>query len=470
MENQATWLSHLENAIPAEAYGYKVCTYAVALEGWRRGLSLKFFRSFIDNKWSLRYTLSNDKREHSFAVSRGDLVTKGAMKICIDKNLTKEFLSDAAVPVAEGKSFEKETDDSDIVNYASFIGYPLVIKPTGGGAGKGVIANILNEEDLKSALKYVRKTLNFPEIIIEEHVDGEDCRVYVIEDEIIGAVKRIPANVIGDGKHTIRELIDLKNTERESNPYLKGRSIKINNELRTHLSSLALTLDSIPEAGKQIFLSEKCNVSNGGEPIDVTDELTPEIRETAIKALNAIPGLVQGAVDMIISREDNKGVVLEVNSKADISLHLFPVSGQARDIPSAILDYYFPETKSVTKKTNLYFDFKSIKEPLESGLFKEVIVAPVPNFKHQVKSFTVSGDVQGVGYREWVRKKAISLKLNGFTKILKSGKGFVVVSGPKEKIEAFRKVVNHKGPKNAKVERVSEKTYLKPVKIGFEVK
>lgn len=407
MTENTSWLSNLNEAIPVEAYGTNVCTYTVALEGWRRGLTLKFFTKFIGEKWNLRFSLSNSSgREREFAVSRGDLVTQGAIKICSDNNLTREFLSDANI-------------------------------------------SMLDEN---------------------EHFIGEDYRIYVIEDKIIGAVKKLPANVTGNGSKTIKQLINEKNIEREENPYLKGRPIKIDKELKNYLQSLNLSLESVPEKGQRVFLSKDSNITAGGESIDVTDELTPEIKSMAIQALNAIPGLVQGAVEMKVNQENNSAVVLNISSKADISLHLFPVEGEARDIPAAIIDYYFPETKDANKKTNLFFDFKSISKPLEAGLLQEVMVPSVPEFRHQAKSFTVSGEVQSASYREWVQGKAISLKLNGFTKELLSGKVQVVISGPKAKMEKFEVIINTKSPKAANVTQVTEKLYKKPIKIGFEIK
>src|SRR5690625_359391 len=94
------WLPHLETSIPKDMQGYKVSSYAVALEGWRRGLTLKY----IDrqrNPLKVRYSLSDGHNEYIFAGSRGNLVTDEAIRICIDKHLTKKYLQEANVPTPE---------------------------------------------------------------------------------------------------------------------------------------------------------------------------------------------------------------------------------------------------------------------------------------------------------------------------------------------------------------------------------
>ncbi|ART78083.1 Cyanophycin synthetase [Sutcliffiella horikoshii] len=465
------WLPHLTNAIPQEAYGYKICTYTVALEGWRRGLELFFYSSFINGKLNLRYSLSNGKKTHHFSATRGDLTTKGAVKICINKNLTKEFLSDAGVSVPLGDNFDETATDDQIVEVAKKIGFPLVVKPSDGSAGKGVVANIQNEQELREALVYVRKNLKLPAVMLEQFVKGEDFRIYVIEDRVLGAVTRIPANVIGDGKSTIKELVEAKNINRDKNPYMFNKPIRLNNEAKKLLTALNLNFNSVLEEGRRIFLAEKSNVSAGGDPVDITNTLTPEIKEMAIGALNAIPGLVQGAVDMVVNKETNNGVVLEINSKAEVSLHTFPAEGEPRDLPSDIIDYYFPETKNMVniRNTKLFFDFDSIIQPIEAGLFKEIKVPNVPKYKHKVRAIRVSGKVQNVGYRKWVMKKAISLKLNGYAKNLKNGDVLVVVSGPSDNLEKMRKTLDKTSPKDATVKNVTEKSYSKPIKIGFTI-
>ncbi|GAB3789621.1 acylphosphatase [Virgibacillus kimchii] len=469
-----TWLSHLDESLPDSAFGYKLCIYTIALEGWRRGLNLKFFNVYRNDRGTLkltvRFSLSNNEKEHRFAVSRGDLVSKKAINICVDKDLTKKYLLKSNVPTPKGESFDGSQSNNEVMNYFKTLDYPVVLKPSDAGGGKGVITNIKTTAQLQKALEYVRGDLNYKDVILERYIVGEDHRIYVVDDEVVGVYKRIAANVIGDGESTIGKLIDKKNKERKKNPYLYGRLIKKDKEMNTYLASKNLTLDSIPKENERIFIREKGSLSAGGEPIDVTDEISSNVKETAINAVKAIPGLIHGAVDMIIDNDSNVGIVNEVNSKPQISNHLYPVEGYARDIPKAIIDYYFPETKNKVKNTSLYFDFDSILPPLANGNVKEIRVPSIPYKKTTLKKFVISGKVQKVGYRIWLRKQAHGLKLNGFVENKKNGDVKVVVAGNDESLKQFKSIIETEACKKARVTKVVEKEWNKPIKVGFEIR
>ncbi|MHC0552916.1 ATP-binding protein [Salinicoccus sp. CNSTN-B1] len=92
-------------------------------------------------------------------MTRGDLVSKEAVKICINKDLTKKHLVEAGVKTPQGEVFNKNDSDEEIQKYAEQLGYPLVLKPTDGTGGAGVIANIKNAEEIQQALQYVRVQL-----------------------------------------------------------------------------------------------------------------------------------------------------------------------------------------------------------------------------------------------------------------------------------------------------------------------
>lgn len=470
MQNNITnWLPHLEGAVPLEARRNKLGMYSIALEGWRRGLTLKFYKTYSGKKEKIKYSLSYGEKKHKFYKSAGDKVTKEAVKICINKSKTKEYLSKAGVPVPKGKKFEVEATDEEIIKYSESMGFPLVVKPIDQYGGKGVISNIQDIESLKKALFYVRQELKFPEVLVEQFIPGDEFRIYVVGNKVIGAVNRVPANVVGDGINSIKNLIDMKNRERRKNPNLYLNPIKIDQELLNTIHSSGFTLESIPEEGERIFLRNNSNVSMGGDPIDVTDELSPEITNIALKAVKAVPGLAQCGLDMIVDKKNNSGVVIELNSKPMLGLHLFPVEGRARDVSKAIIDYYFPETINI-EKSNLYFDFDRIIQILKDNIAKSVTVSPTPIGKIYAKKYIITGKVQGVGYRNWIKRKALSQNLHGYTKNLKNGKVVVVVSSPnKEDVDRFKNICSQ-GPTKAEVRKVTEYSWDKPLKVGFEIK
>lgn len=470
-DNRDRWLPHLEGAVPTAAQGKRISTYTLALEGWRRGITLNFYSQYDKkNRQKIRYSLSYKGKKHHFSLSKGDKVTDEAFRICDNKDLTKKYLAKAGVPVPEGKRFKANIDDEEILNYAKALGYPLVLKPISGNGGKGVFANIKSEDILKDALPYVRQELKCPDVIIEQYIPFEkEFRIIVLEDRVLGAMNRIPANIIGDGVHSIRQLIQLKNEQRRKNPHLTNRLIKIDMEVQNLIKAAGYTLDSVLAEGEQLFLRVQSNLSNGGDSVDVTDRLTPELEEIAIRATKAIPGLAHSGVDMMVDEKNNTGVVIEVNSRPGLGGHLFPVKGQARDLAREFIDYYFPETKNM-ERTNLYFDFDSILEALTSRSASSVEVTRPPLGKLYGKKYIVSGKVQKVGYRKWIRREALKRNLHGYTENLEDGDVVVVVTSTSpDDVREFKSVCLQ-GPSKAEVKEVEVYDWNAPVKIGFEIK
>lgn len=466
--NSYYWLPHLVNLIPDSAKGYVISGYSIALEGWRRGLTLKFINE-NRRKSEFYFQLSNKNKSHLFTVSRGDLITPEAMEICRNKFETKKYLQKNKVPTPNGKLFSESSSNNEIVEYAKKIGFPLVIKPFDGTGGKGVIAGITSSAQLIKALTYVRETLGYKKIIVEEYFEGEDYRVYVVGDEAVAITKRIPANVVGDGRSTVKELIIEKNKIRKLSPILGSSLIKIDQELKEMLKKKNYTLESVPEYGEIVYLKSKNNISAGGDPVDVTDQVSEDIKQIAINSVKAIPGLPHAGVDLIVNVENNTSTVLEINTQASIRTHLFPMKGTARDVPKKIIDYYFPETKDIPIQDSIYFDMEPIFESFKNGLIKEYELPNIPSGEIEKTRFVVSGIVQGVNYGKWVRRQARNLKLNGYVKHLNNDSTSIVVLGEKDKVDQFRKIINSSSSKNAIVVKVEEKSRTTPVKLGFEI-
>ncbi|QQK74188.1 ATP-grasp domain-containing protein [Salicibibacter cibarius] len=467
----ANWLPHLKNAIPIESCKNKVSMYTIALEGWRRGLTLTFYTELDQNRTrQIRYSFANGEKEHHFEGSKGDKITDEAFHICDDKALTYEWLSKAGVPVPMGQKFTDEAQEDEIIQYAKTAGFPLVLKPTNGSGGKGVIVNIQSIKALKEALFYVREELKFKEIIIEQFITGDEVRIFVLGDQLFSAVNRIPANVVGDGQRSIRTLIDMKNEERKNVPHLYDRPIKLDRQLYTTLRESGLTLDTIPKYGRRIFLKKTSNVSSGGDPIDVTDQLTPELREMAVQACQAVPGLAHCGLDMMVDWENNKGFVIELNTRPGIGSFLFPMEGKAEDIPKAIIDDYFPETKEIhTMHSNVYFDFKTINETLNNGAVEEIEVAPVPTDNVYAKKFILSGVIQDRNYYQWLRKQALQRDLSGYIKALGNRDMEILIAGAnKHEVDNYKQVFNYRKDRHEDL-KLREEPWEAPVKIGFDI-
>lgn len=472
--SQVEWLPHLEGCIPPEISGDRITPYSVALEGWRRGLALKYYSFKSTSKITVRFSLSDQKNDIKFNVSTGPNITSEAKRICKSKILTKQYLEKANVPVPRGKKFVEPMNEEEIVNYANSIGFPVVLKPSNGKMGKGVIPGISNAEELRKSLKQLREDFGYSSVIIEEHVAGEEYRVYVVDGQVIGAINRIPAYIIGDGKSTIRELIREKNKKRAQIPSLRKRPIKIDSEVKKYISKAGYKLNSILNKNEQLFLRRNSNVSSGGEPIDVTDQLPDHIKKIAINASRAIPGLPICGADIMVDKDNNSGAVIELNTTPGIGSHLYPLKGKARDIPKAIIDYYFPETASKDESmssSNIYFDYPKIENVLKSGIVNEVAVPSAPQNKdYIVKCFIAKGRVQGVNYRKWLQRRAIVLGLDGFAENRTDGSVLIVVAGTEDNVNRFIEIINTDKPARARIKEIKETNWDQPVKVGFEIK
>lgn len=475
MHEYPIWLS---KQMIAGVKSFNLDAYLVALEGWRRGLDLSWYydashltelKEIGFNPIGKTFSLGSNEQQHFFYRSRGDKVTNDAVDIASNKDLTKTYLSKVDVPSPESKRFSETAKDEEIVASVATIGYPLVVKPTFGSLGKGVVTNIQTEEELRNRLKYVRTELNYPDILVERFIVGTDYRIYVAGEKVIAATKRLPANVIGDGTSTTGDLIDAKNIVRKENPYLSTKLIEVNEEMIEYLNKKGYTLQSIPPKSEVVFLKGQSNVAAGGDPIDATDDIPTTVQAVAINAVKAIPGMHHAGVDVIV--EDNRAEVIEINATADICMHIFPLQGESRNVAEGIIDYYFPETLGkASGRTQIYFDYKKVKELMQGMLVQQIKIADAPLKKLYAKRYVMSGEVQKVGYRKWIQKQALKQNLHGYTKNLKNGKVVVVVGNEDErKVNKFKSVCS-KGPSRSRIKDIQEYIWENQIKIGFEIK
>jgi len=481
-EINTKWLPHLTEEVVSEIENNYLDSYVVALEGWRRGLTLRWhvkdsekFKDmktwFVDEPGQL-FSLHSEERSHYFFRTRGDKVTNEAVELGMDKEKTKQILTKKGIPVPEGKQFSEHATSEEIVEYAKGLGFPVVIKPTDGSFGRGVMTNLRTVEEFTLALDYVRNDLEEKDIIVEKHIEGNDYRLYVVDDEVVGAILRIPPNVTGDGINSIEALIDIKNKERGLNPRLATTLIEINNELVDYIGRSGYTLQTVPEKGELVYLSDKCNISIGGDPIDVLDDLSEEIKQLAVDALRAIPGLTHGAVDLMIEKAEDgteQGFIIELNPTAQLGGILFPLKGKPRDVPKAIIDYYFPETKDVvTDKEKIYFDYYDVLEPLISRQGHISTVSPAPIGKIHMKKYTVYGDVHNHGYHLGLRKQAFERGLHGFVTIAGEDSIEIVVAGTDpEMVDDFVHGITE-DEERATVVEIKEEEHDGFVKVGFD--
>lgn len=465
------WLPHLQDAIPPEAKRNQISLYTIALEGWRRGLDLRFYRhtDHQQNK-NIRYALGNENNIHYFNGSSGDFNTQQAFDICDDKALTAEYLEKNNVPIPKGATFEKETKIEELLTYTKQIGYPVVVKPTDGSGGVGVFANITSDEELIEAVEFIKEK-QFTKIIVQQFVNGEEIRVYVLGNSVLAAANRLPANVIGDGEQTIVQLIREKNELRKSTPHLYHRPIRIDAQVKQLIEQEKYTLESILPKGKRLYLRKTSNVSTGGDPVDVTNQLTQGQRKIAIDASNAIPGLTHSGVDIIINQETGDTVVLEVNTRPGIGSHIFPIEGQAVDIPKAIIDLYFPETKGRKKGfAKEYFDLQIVHDSLKSGLISEIAIIPTPTSDLKAKEYIVYSKLEPIEFYAHMKKYILTHNIQGSIKSNSNKEALIIVAAHEEG-EVLNSFLHFLIQRKSlfQIKDIQEQPYDETIKMGFSI-
>lgn len=465
------WLSHLKH-IPHEAKRNRVSLYTIALEGWRRGLRVTFYNDINEeNELKLYYSMSNGKRMHHFEESNGDKNSNEAVRICNDKALTSGFLQKANIPIPRGKNFSPYTPIKEIVSYAKQLTFPLVVKPTDESSGRGVTTNIQTETQLIAALETVRNQFKHKHLIVQEHITGKEIRIYVLNGEVLAAAHRRPANVIGDGRSTIAQLIEEKNELRKLTPHLYYRPILVNKQLHEMISKKGYTLDSVLNKGERLYLRTVSNISAGGDPVDVTNTLSERQREIAVEAVKAVPGLTHCGVDMIVDEENESGVILELNTKPGIGSHLFPIEGKAVDIPRRLIDYYFPETQQVKREmqNELYFNLQGVFDTVSNGYLSELELKSPPTETLCIRQLIIETDLDIELFYEKIKPLISRYHINGSMGILSDKRLRLVLSHETETNvkDVIRYIQNRTGYlaiHNVKV----EESHVSPY-IGFRL-
>lgn len=265
------------------------------------------------------------------------------VEIACDKEDTKYLLEQAEVRVPRGEIIRRESSLEDACRY---VGYPLVVKPIDGNHGRGITVGIQSYEEALVAFHAAKKVSNT--IIIEKFIVGDDYRLLVINNKLVAAAKRTPAHVIGDGEHSVQQLIDIVNEDPRRGYGHENvlTQITINDLTKTIIESAGYTLESILPKGEQLILKDTGNLSTGGTAEDVTDIVHPanvSMAERISKIIDLdICGIDIMTTDISQPLEDTDGAVIEVNAGPGFRMHLAPTVGMARNVAAPVIDKLFP--------------------------------------------------------------------------------------------------------------------------------
>ena len=267
-----------------------------------------------------------------------------AESIAQDKELTKRLLHAAGVPVPLGRPVE---DAEDAWIAAQEIGLPVVVKPRDGNQGKGVTVNVSTQEDIAAAYDNAARFRD--DVMVERYLPGSDYRLLVVGERLVAAARREPPLVTGDGRHTVRQLVERVNADprRGDGHATSLTKIRFDEVALARLKEQGYDADSVPAKGARVILRNNANLSTGGTATDVTDDVHPEVAARAIAAAQMV-GLDICGVDVVCESvlrplEEQSGGIVEVNAAPGLRMHLNPSFGKGRDVGEAVVQLMFPK-------------------------------------------------------------------------------------------------------------------------------
>lgn len=324
------------NRFKLEGYeDLELSTQILMKESIKRGIKTELIdRS--DNFISLTKDNKIEYIKQATKTSKDNYATVLAME---NKVVTKKILQINNIKVPNGSEFDN-IDDA-ISEIDNFINKPIVIKPksTNFGTGISIFPQGANKEDITSAFEIAFKYDNT--VLVEEFISGKEYRFLVVGDKVVGILHRVPANVVGDGEKSIRQLVEIKNQSPLRGKGYKTPLEKINldENAALFLKHRGLDFDYIPKKDETVYLRENSNISTGGDSIDYTDDIHQEFKDIAVKSSKAIGAKICG-VDMMIddyTNRDSQYAIIELNFNPAIHIHSYPYIGVEREIAKEIL-------------------------------------------------------------------------------------------------------------------------------------
>lgn len=266
-----------------------------------------------------------------------------AVEIASDKEETNQLLGDLGLPVARQRLVRTS---EEAAREAERIGFPVVVKPLNANHGRGVTIRLMDKVSVREAFIVARE--HSRTVIIESFIEGLDHRLLVVNGQLVAASKRVPGHVVGDGEHTVAQLIDAVNADpRRGVGHEKVLTrLELDRAAHEHLEKAGYTPQTVLPADEILYLRSTANLSTGGTAVDVTDVIHPANREMARRAAKAV-GLDVCGVDFLTdditkSFRTHGGAICEVNAAPGFRMHVAPSEGTPRDVAGPVMDMLFP--------------------------------------------------------------------------------------------------------------------------------
>lgn len=291
-------------------------------------------------------------QDHVEYVKNANMTSKDSYIVPLimeNKTVTKKVLKEAGFRVPGGAEFSSM--EEAVKAYPRFADQALVIKPksTNYGLGITIFKEGADLEDYQAGLAIAFREDS--SVLVEEFMPGTEYRFFVIGGEVQAIMLRVPANVIGDGIRTVKELVEEKNSDplRGTNHRAPLELIQLGELEQLMLKEQGLTIESVPQANQIVYLRENSNISTGGDSIDMTDEFSEAYKKIAVSAVEALGAKISG-IDLIIPDKeidpttDKKAYgIIEANFNPAMHMHVYPFAGKGRRLTMNVLKLLYPE-------------------------------------------------------------------------------------------------------------------------------
>lgn len=284
--------------------------------------------------------LGHGQAQHQLYSSMTSTTSITSQKICADKRLSSRRLAELRLPVPK----QAKVGSAEAAHAAAAkVGFPIVIKPVKGKKGGGVTAGLTSPDGIDSAFERAHQSGS--DVLIEHFEPGADHRLLVIGGKFVAALTRRPPSITGDGQSTVEALIDKLN----AHPFRDGFrlfEVEKDTELYRLLRQADLTMSDILDEARTVTLRSAANVSTGGMPIDVTEQVHPDNRQMAERAANGVGVDVAGidflTTDISRSYREVGGAIVEIIARPDLCMHTWPLQGKSRNVAGEVLKLPYP--------------------------------------------------------------------------------------------------------------------------------
>lgn len=313
---------------------FNITTRLLIEQALKRGWSVEYTPAYPDENDSGIARCFKGGKELFFDSDLTALTPIYGFYAANNKNLTYGLMVKSDVPTPKTEIIAIDAGDDVVANALDAVGVPALMKPLSTNHGVGITFDIMNIEDVRKGIRYSSNFSKSNFALLQQQVVGKEYRFLVVEGKVIAVAHRRPPFVVGDGKHTVGELVEILNADPRRSEGHKSAMTKIDASEIADANKQGF-LDAIPALDEEVALLATSNLSRGGMSVDYTDVVSSELKAIASRAAAACFLGVAGVDIMTTDIEHGDATnsyVIEVNSAPGLRMHEYPSAGKPRPV------------------------------------------------------------------------------------------------------------------------------------------